>query len=75
LLIEQVSLDGIADVVTRHDIAVHVLLTLCTIKSMDVNLANELKANWTFFRCIVLIDANNDISKGPGLKNRKKINL
>src|SRR5690349_11091036 len=48
LLLEQVSSNGIADVMASHDVAVHVLLTLCTIKSAEVNLANELSTSRAF---------------------------
>jgi hypothetical protein len=57
------SLDCITDVVSRHDVAVHVLLALCTVESSDVNLCDELLAGGALLGRVVLVDTNNDIAK------------
>ena len=70
LLLEQVPSNGIADVVASHDVVVHVLLTLCLIKSTKVNLANKLETNRAFLRRVIFIDAHDDIAKGSGPGNK-----
>jgi hypothetical protein len=47
-LLEQVSLSGVGNTVASHDIAMHVLLALCTIQAADVNLPDKLYAYWAF---------------------------
>ena len=47
-LLEKVSLDDVADIVSSHDISVHVFLTARAIKSTEVNLANELPTSRAF---------------------------
>jgi hypothetical protein len=48
LLLEQVSLNGVGNIVASHDIVMHVLLALCTIKAADVNLPDKLCAYRAF---------------------------
>lgn len=66
------SSDGITHVVAGHDVAVHVLLTLCTVKAAEVNLAYELSTSRAFLAGIVLIDPDNNVAKRSDLKKKGK---
>ena len=57
------SLNSVADIVPRHDVAVHELLTLITIESSDVDLRDELLAGGALFGRIILVDTNHDVAK------------
>lgn len=70
-LIDQVATDYIANVMTCHDIAVHVGLAIGAIKPTDLDLADKVLADRAFFGRVIFIDSDDDVAKGPGLKNTR----
>jgi hypothetical protein len=57
----------IADVVPRHDIAMHICLALCAIESADLDLPYKLFARRALFRSVVFVHSNDDIAQGSSL--------
>lgn len=69
LLLLQVSSHRIAEVMTSHDVAMHVLLAMkLTVEASNaVGLSHKSIAGWAFFGSVILIHSHDDIAQGPRL--------